>query len=71
MSSSGESSRSSAGGTAPGSAGFGVHVDEAVGVGCGAGVAGEVDVATAGLIGDGLWLASEMPVIGWSLTFQA
>ncbi len=61
MSSSGESSKSGSPCGAAGWAGFGVYVSEGVG---GAGVvwvAGELDSATAGLMGDGLSLASMMP----------
>ena len=61
MSSSGEFSRSSAPCGGAGLAGFGVYIDEALGGGCVVRVAGELDCATAGLMGEALLLASEMP----------
>jgi anti-sigma B factor antagonist len=61
MSSTGESSKSGSPRGAAGWAGFGVYVSEAVGGNGVVWVAGELDNATAELMGDGLSLASVKP----------
>jgi anti-sigma B factor antagonist len=61
MSSSAQSSKSGSPCGAAGRAGFGVYVSETVGGQGVVWVAGELDSATAGLMGDGLSLASVMP----------
>jgi anti-sigma B factor antagonist len=52
------SSRSRQQARVPGSTGFGVHVTDVAGFGFVVCVVGQVDIATAGMVDQGLWLAS-------------